>query len=233
VQERLFPSLQPPVAALEYAGMCRPASGVSGDYYDYFTLPSGCLALLVADVCGKGMPAALVAASVHACVRAHAPVAGRNSGELLAEVNRFLYENTSTERFVTMFYAVYDPSDRTLTWTNAGHCRPLWLHSPTQVTRLDSLIPPAGIVPEVPVLQQTIRLLPDDLLLVYSDGITEARSAQGEEFGEARLLELMRSRHSQPASSLCGAIIDAVKDFGAGPQADDLTVVAMKAIPWS
>jgi CheY-like chemotaxis protein len=105
VQQRVFPSSRPPVFGLEYAGMCRPAFGVSGDYYDYFTLPSGCLALLLADVCGKGMPAALVAASLHATVRAYAPAAGRNCGELIAEVNRTLFATTSADRFVTMFYA--------------------------------------------------------------------------------------------------------------------------------
>src|SRR5215475_8904949 len=129
VQQRLFPSWQPPVPGVDYAGMCRPALGVSGDYYDFFKLPSGCLAFLLADVCGKGMPAALTAASLHAAVRAYAPAAGRNCGALLTEVNRLLFETTSADRFVTMFYAVFDPADRTLTWTNAGHCAPLLTRS--------------------------------------------------------------------------------------------------------
>jgi sigma-B regulation protein RsbU (phosphoserine phosphatase) len=98
---------------------------VSGDYYDFFFLPGGYLALLLADVCGKGMPAALVAASLPAAVRAYAPTAGKNCGSLIGEVNRLLFDTTSVERFVTLFYAVFDPSDGTLTWTNAGHCPPL------------------------------------------------------------------------------------------------------------
>src|SRR5262249_53198394 len=140
VQQRLFPSTKPSAPGLNYAGTCLPASGVSGDYFDYFTLPSGCLALLLADVCGKGMPAALIAASLHAMVRAYAPAANRNCGDLLAEVNRTLFTTTSAERYVTMFYAVYDPSNSTLTYTNAGHCPLLWLRPGTTPRRLGSLV---------------------------------------------------------------------------------------------
>jgi sigma-B regulation protein RsbU (phosphoserine phosphatase) len=231
VQRRLFPSTQPGVPGLDYAGMCRPAFGVSGDFYDYFALPSGRFAFLLADVCGKGMPAALVAASLHATVRAYAPAAGRNCAELLAEVNRTLFETTAPERFVTMFYAVYDPSDSTLTYTNAGHCPPMWMRSSRKLTRLDSLILPAGIAPEVPLLQESIQLTPGDLLLVYSDGLTEASSPEGEEFGEARLLSLANDEHGRAAEPQCGAILDAVRAFTNGVhQADDLTVLALKSV---
>jgi sigma-B regulation protein RsbU (phosphoserine phosphatase) len=229
VQQRLFPSSQPAVRGVDYAGMCRPALGVSGDYYDYFKLPSGCLALLVADVCGKGMPAALVAASLHATVRAYAPATDRNCGALLAEVNRLLFETTSAERFVTVFYAVYDPSDRTLTWANAGHCSPLLIHSAGGATRLPSLVQPAGIASEIPPLQETIGVSPGDLLLIYSDGIPEACSLNGEEFGERRLSRLIRDNGHLPSSDLCTSILDNVKSFSRGcHQADDLTVVAAK-----
>jgi len=232
VQQRLFPSSQPFVSGLDYAGMCRPAFGVSGDYYDYFTLPSGCLALLLADVCGKGMPAALVAASLHATVRAYAPAADRNCGELLAQVNQTLFATTTAERFVTMFYAVFDPSDSTLTYTNAGHCPPLWLRSKAAPSRLDSMILPAGMVPEVPVLQETIRLSPGDLLLAYSDGVTEALNPGGEEFGDTRLHDLVVRERQLNASSLCGRVLDAVKVFTSDcHQADDLTVLAARSLP--
>jgi sigma-B regulation protein RsbU (phosphoserine phosphatase) len=230
VQQRLFPSTRPAATGLDYAGMCRPAFGVSGDLYDYFSLPSGRLAFLLADVCGKGMPAALVAASLHATVRAYAPAAGRNCAELVAEVNRTLFATTSSERFVTMFYAVYDPADSTLTYTNAGHCPPLWIQ-PSQTTRLESLILPAGILPEVPLLQESIQLTPGDLLLVYSDGVTEACNGGGEEFGEARLLEILKAARRHSIEPFCGAILDAVKDFTDGAhQADDLTVLTLKSV---
>jgi sigma-B regulation protein RsbU (phosphoserine phosphatase) len=229
VQQRLFPPNRPPVAGLDYAGACRPAFGVSGDFYDYFALPSGRMAFLLADVCGKGMSAALVAASLHATVRACAPAAGRNCGELMAEVNRTLFATTSPERFVTIFYAVYDPADSTLTYSNAGHCPPVWVRRSLETARLDSLILPAGVAPEVPLLQESIRLAPGDLILAYSDGLTEARNTEGEEFGENRLVSLAGEGRRHAAEPLCSLMLGVVKDFTAGiPQADDLTVLALK-----
>jgi len=229
VQRRLFPSSHPQVPGLDYAGMCRSALGVSGDYYDYFMLPSGCLALLLADVCGKGMPAALVAASIHAAARAYAPNAGRSTGALVAEVNRLLFETTSSDRFVTMFYAVFDPSDRTLTWTNAGHCPALCVHGASGTTRLESLTMPAGIAPEVPDLQKTIQMAPGDLLLIYSDGIPEACNVRQDEFGERRLIQSIQDCFHLPAARLCEQVLDSVKNFSREcHQADDLTVVAAK-----
>jgi sigma-B regulation protein RsbU (phosphoserine phosphatase) len=229
VQERLFPSTQPFVDGLDYAGVCRPALGVSGDYYDFFTLPSGRAAFLLADVCGKGMPAALVAASLHAAVRAYAPAADRNCGELLEEVNRLLFETTSAERFVTMFYAVYDPPTRTLTWTNAGHCPALCLGSGGQITRLESLTVPVGVVNNVRRLQETLVLEPGDLLCIHSDGISEASNLHDEEFGQRRLIEVLASNRRLAAGSLCAAVLNHVREFSRGcPQSDDLTVVAAK-----
>jgi serine phosphatase RsbU (regulator of sigma subunit) len=231
VQQRLFPSSRPHVAGLDYAGICRPALAVSGDYYDYFVLPNGCLALLLADVCGKGMPAALVAALLHAAVRACAPTAGESCGVLVREINRMLFDTTSVERFVTLFYAVFDPSQRTLTWTNAGHSPPLWISAPWRLTRLDSLMMPAGIAPDVQPLQETIRLRPGDLVLIHSDGIPEARDSNDEEFGESRLVNVLRGSRHLSASQLCGTILDAVEDFSrGGSQADDLTVLAARFV---
>lgn len=227
VQQRLFPCSQPSIPGLDYAGVCRPARGVSGDYYDFFSLPSGRLALLLADVSGKGMSAALLAASLHAAVRAYAPAADRNVGEVVAKVNRLLFETTAPERFVTIFYAVYDPVDRTLTWANAGHCPPLWIHG-TECSRLDSLTPPAGMLPIIPAAQQIAHLNPGDRLLIVSDGIPEASSQHADEFGEARLTDLVRKDPNLPAARLCTDILDEVKEFTRGcPQADDLTVVAL------
>jgi len=120
VQQRLLPQRQPAVPGLDYAGLCRPARGVSGDYYDFISLPKGYVALLVADVCGKGMPAALLGASLHAAIRAFAPAAGLKCGEVMSEVNHLLFQTTAPERFATVFYCVYDPASGTLTYANAG-----------------------------------------------------------------------------------------------------------------
>jgi serine phosphatase RsbU (regulator of sigma subunit) len=228
VQQRLFPFSQPAVPGLDCAGLCRPARGVSGDYYDFLALPSGRLAMLLADVSGKGMPAALLAASLHAAVRAYAPAADRNCGEVLAKVNRLLYDTTSSDRFVTIFYAVYDPLDRTLTWANAGHCPPICVQGSSRVARLGTLTPPAGVLPEIPGVQQTMQLNAGDQLLIVSDGIPEACNPGGEEFGEFRLADLLRNFQGLDASQLCEAVLEEVKQFSRGcPQADDRTVVAL------
>jgi sigma-B regulation protein RsbU (phosphoserine phosphatase) len=142
-----------------------------------------------------------------------------------------LFDTTSVERFVTLFYAVFDPSQRTLTWTNAGHSPPLWISAPWRLTRLDSLMMPAGIAPDVQPLQETIRLRPGDLVLIHSDGIPEARDSNDEEFGESRLVNVLRGSRHLSASQLCGTILDAVEDFSrGGSQADDLTVLAARFV---
>jgi sigma-B regulation protein RsbU (phosphoserine phosphatase) len=230
VQQRLFPALRPAIPGLDYAGACRAARGVSGDYYDFIELPSGRLAILLADVCGKGMPAALLGASLHAAVRAYAPDAGSGCGDLLARVNRWLFETTAAERFVTAFYAVYDPRDRSLTWANAGHCPPLLLRrQSSSITRLNSLTPPAGMFPAIRPAQRTLWLNPGDRLLVFSDGITEARNVWGEEFGDERLEALLRDQRDLSAAQVCDAILAQVMRFARGcPQSDDLTLVATR-----
>jgi serine phosphatase RsbU (regulator of sigma subunit) len=232
VQQRLFPSAQPAVSGLDYAGLCRPALEVSGDYYDFFLLPSGRLALLLADASGKGMPAALLAASLHAAVRAYAPAADRDCGEVVAKVNRLLFETTSAERFITLFYAVYDPTDQRLTWANAGHCPPIWIQGKSRFERLDTLTPPAGVLPNIPAAQETIRLASGDRLLIVSDGVLEASDRRGDEFGEARLIDTFKDLREFNAAATCAAVVDSVKSFSDGcPQGDDLTVLTAKVLP--
>jgi len=231
VQRRLFPSSLPVVRGLDYSGLCQPALGVSGDYYDFFLLPSGRLAMLLADACGKGMPAALLAASLHAAVRAYAPLSERNCGEVITKVNKLLFETTSPERFVTIFYGVYDPADRTLTWSNAGHCSPLLLRHSGVCPRLDSLTAPAGILPTMAEVQETTTLHPGDRLFIVSDGVLEACNYKGEEFGERRLLQVVKGLQDVSASSVCSDVLDRVKKFSQGcSQADDLTIAGARVL---
>jgi serine phosphatase RsbU (regulator of sigma subunit) len=227
VQERLVPSCPPVVDGLDYAGLCRPAHGVSGDYYDFFTLPSGRFAMLLADVCGKGMPAALLAACLHAAVRACAPSADKQCGTLLANVNRLLFDATAEDRFATMFYCVFDPVDRTLTWTNAGHCPARWVRPSCALVRLDPLTHPVGLLPSIDAAERTERLAWGDRLVIVSDGITESRDRAGEEFGERRVDQTVWMAAARSAAGMCTAIVDEVRQFGSGcPQHDDRTVVA-------
>jgi Stage II sporulation protein E (SpoIIE) len=136
------------VKGWEYSARCRPAKGVSGDYYDFILLDGGKLGLLLADVCGKGMGAALLGASLHGALRAFAPLAPSHPGEVLNRVNRLLYQTTSSERYATVFYGVIEPEARTLTYANAGHCPP-WLICEKKDQRLASLTPPVGMFAEI------------------------------------------------------------------------------------
>jgi serine phosphatase RsbU (regulator of sigma subunit) len=170
VQESLFPRRHPSVKDLEYSARCRPAKGVSGDYYDFILLDGGKLGLLLADVCGKGMGAALLGASLHGALRAFAPLAPSHPGEVLNRVNRLLFQTTSSERYATVFYGVIDPEARTVTYANAGHCPP-WLIRKKKDQRLASLTPPVGMFAEIASEEVGVTLEFGDWLVITSDGI--------------------------------------------------------------
>jgi phosphoserine phosphatase RsbU/P len=213
---------------LDYAGICRPARGVSGDYYDFLPLGDGKLGLLLADVSGKGMSAALLGASLHAAVRANAVSAGDRCGEVLAKASHLLYETTTAERFATVFYGVYDPAARILTYANAGHYPPMLVRDGT-CTRLDSLTPPAGMLPVLPALQNSVKLVQGDWLLIFSDGIPEAMSESGEDFGDNGLLDALDRLESGTAAEVCEGIVNEVRNhLREQRQPDDITLIAVK-----
>jgi sigma-B regulation protein RsbU (phosphoserine phosphatase) len=228
VQQRLLPNTQPDVPNLDYVGVCRPALGVSGDYYDFISLESGMVALLLADVSGKGMPAALLGASLHAAVRAWAQALGSNCGEVLARANRLLFETTSSDKYATVFYCVYDHRTQNLTYANAGHCAPLMAVN-GGCNALDSLTPPVGMFADIPVRQQTIHLVPGTRLIIASDGVTEACNASDEEFGDTRLRNLLERWSHASAAEFCGNVLDALTDFRGGTaQTDDISLIAAR-----
>ncbi|HEY2933365.1 MAG TPA: SpoIIE family protein phosphatase [Acidobacteriota bacterium] len=235
VQRQLLPGTCPVIPGFDYAGQCRPALGVSGDYYDFIPLREGRLGLLMADVSGKGMPAALLGASIHAAVRAHAREAGRNCGEVLTKANSVLFDTSAPERFATIFYGVYDARSRTLTYANAGHYPPLLIRAVgngRSCVRLDSITPPVGMLPTLAVAQRTIEISPGDWLLIVSDGIPEACDQAGEEFGPDRLSQIVKQGLDITAEQLCLRVLDAVRTHTRGNhQADDLTLIAAHASP--
>ena len=178
VQEALFPRYQPHVPSLEYSAACRPARVVSGDYYDLIPLEDGKLGLMVADVCGKGLSAAFLGASLHGALRAFAPSFSSRCGGVLKRVNALMYEITSPERYATAFYGVFDPATRVLTYANAGHCPP-WLVGEHNWRNLESLAPPLGMFADIEAVERNVLLAPNDWLIVASDGITEATDEHG------------------------------------------------------
>jgi sigma-B regulation protein RsbU (phosphoserine phosphatase) len=230
VQQELFPKVLPKVPGLDYAGICRPARGVSGDYYDFLALGEGKLGLLLADVSGKGMSAALLGASLHAAVRANAPAMGVRCGEVLSKANALLFDTTTAERYATVFYGVYDPASRMLTYANAGHCPPLLVRQGTCI-RLDSITAPAGLLPVMPTLESKIELASGDWLLIFSDGIPEAASEADEEFGDDGLLNALGRLGNGTAAEVCEGIVNEVRHHVREQrQADDITLIAVKVL---
>jgi sigma-B regulation protein RsbU (phosphoserine phosphatase) len=176
------------------------------------------------------MSAALLGASLHAAVRAHAVKAGACCGEVLAKASHLLYETTTTERYATVFYGVYDSASLILTYANAGHCAPMLVRQEGCI-RLVSMTPPAGMVPVLPALQHTVELASGDWLLIFSDGIPEAGIESGEEFGDSGLLDSLGRRANGTAAEVCEGVVADVSNYIRGHrQADDITLIAVKVL---
>jgi phosphoserine phosphatase RsbU/P len=231
-QYRLFPQFRPTVATLDYAGFCRPALEMSGDYYDFIELPTGKLGLLVVDVAGKGVPAALLMASIHGAMRAHASQFGERCGSLLSELNSLLYESTDAGAYATVFYAIYDEATRTLNYANAGHESPVLVRPTAEGTesiRLESSTVPLGLFPNLPVLQTSLQLFPGDWLVIFTDGVTEAPNENGEEFGAKGLVAAMDGARGDSAEAMCNSIVERLRLHTLRvPQADDITLVTAR-----
>jgi phosphoserine phosphatase RsbU/P len=245
VQNQLFPRAAPPMRTIQLTGTCQPARTVSGDYYDYVCLPNGNLALAIGDVAGKGISAALLMASIQSIMRtqlaagvpmsAAAPGNGNSwshfsTASVVAQLNRQLYANTSPEKYATFFFGLYDENSRILTYTNAGHLPPLLLCG-GRAELLEVTGTVVGLFPSVQYEEQTIALCPGDLLVAYTDGITEPENAYGEEYGIERLTEsVLRYRHSEPFE-IAAKVMEAVQHWSNAPELpDDMTVMVARGI---
>ncbi len=233
VQERLFPQEMPRLAGATVAGACRPALGVGGDYYDVFDLGDGRLGLAVGDVSGKGISAALLMASLRASLRGVTLDNPRDFAKLMDKVNRLVYEASASNRYATFFFAAFDPLSRRLECVNAGHNPPILLRTGpdgrTTTMRLEADGPVVGLLPVAPYTEQVMTLEPGDVLLLYTDGISEAMTRQDEEWGEERLIAAAEKYKSKPAVEILRDIFDAADAFTAGaPQHDDMTLLVLK-----
>jgi sigma-B regulation protein RsbU (phosphoserine phosphatase) len=240
VQERLFPQHLPEISGLDYFGRCRTALGVGGDYYDFLALPDGKLGVALGDVSGKGIAAALTMASLQASLRADAMRAGNDLAGLITRVNAMLYDASTEDRYATLFYAQYDPATHRLSYVNAGHCPPILLRRAAKngpengtVERLDQAGGTVvGLLPECSYEQAEACLSPGDLLVIYTDGFSEAMNPNLEEWGEKRLFDAVSSCNGLPAKDSITKIMQAADAFAAGaPQSDDMTLVILRALP--
>jgi len=235
VQERLFPQTLPATAGLDYAGHCRPALGVGGDYYDFLALPQGHLGVAVGDVSGKGIAAALMMASLQASLRGEATRAPENLAAAISNINRLVYEASSANRYATFFYGQYDPASRKFNYVNAGHNPPILFHCIDgcwSVARLEVGGTVVGLLPSFPYQQGAVTLAPGDILVAYTDGISEAMNADEEEWGESRLMQTIESCTGLPAQQILDRVFTAADTFVSGAQQhDDMTLVVLRALP--
>ncbi len=226
VQHRLFPQTRPVLRTLEYAASCTQARDVGGDYYDFLAATEGRLALVVADIAGKGIAGALLMAHLQANLRAQYRSTPGDLAGVLGAVNRQFWENSGEHQYATLIVAEYDDGTRRLRVANCGHFPGFILRADGGVTPLESTSTVVGLFPEWTPAPEDHDLRPGDQFVLYTDGVIEARSPAGEDFGSARLLDLLRTSAGRPVEDAVAAVQDAVRAFAAGrPAEDDVTVV--------
>jgi sigma-B regulation protein RsbU (phosphoserine phosphatase) len=234
VQNQLFPRSAPVMRTIELIGVCQAARMVSGDYYDYLRLPDGSLALAIGDVAGKGISAALLMASIQSIMRTQLAAGLAATSSIVAQLNRQLYANTAPEKYATFFFGVYEENSRILTYTNAGHLPPLLLRGGASGSQPQVLEVTGTVVGAFPVIrygEQTVEIAAGDLLIAYTDGITEPENAYGEEFGVDRLAETaLRFQNSEP-KEIVARIMEAVAHWSTAPELpDDMTVMIARGL---
>ncbi len=228
VQARLFPQRQPKLGTLEYAGRCIQARAVGGDYYDYLDFGPGRVGLVLADIAGKGISAALLMANLQANLRSQYALALEDIPRLLTSVNRLFCENTEPAHYATAFFGVYEDSTRRLRYENCGHNPPLLVRHDGSAERLRGSATVLGMFEAWECSVTETELHPGDLLVIYSDGVSEAMSDEGELYGEERLLEAIRARRHLPVGELLEALAAAVIQFSGREQEDDITLVVAR-----
>jgi serine phosphatase RsbU (regulator of sigma subunit)/catechol 2,3-dioxygenase-like lactoylglutathione lyase family enzyme len=228
VQARLFPQSLPAVPGLDYAGWCVQARLVGGDYYDFLEFGRGRLALIVGDIAGKGIAAALLMANLQANLRSQFAAAADDPARLLRSVNRLLFENTVSSAYATLFFADYDCATGRIVFANCGHVPGLILRADGKVEKLCPNNTVVGLFEHWECQLSSAGLQPGDLLALCTDGITESSDDAGEEFGQERLVDALRRNQSLSAQELGAAVIKDVLGFSGGRQFDDLTLIVAR-----
>jgi serine phosphatase RsbU (regulator of sigma subunit)/DNA-binding GntR family transcriptional regulator len=231
VQQAFFPPQSFSIPCLSCETFYQPARGIGGDYYDFLSLPEGRWGIAIGDVSGKGIGAALLMASLQASLRAQALHTHLELSTLIGDVNRLVYESSPTQYFASLFYAEYEPATRVLNYVNAGHNPPIVVRPGKESSALFPLSAegmPVGIFAEARFDASRFQLMIGDILVAYTDGITEAANPAGEQWGLERLERLLRSSAGMTSGEIVTRVLEAVSDFAEGePQRDDVTLVVM------
>jgi len=227
VQRALFPKHLPSGDGLEFSAVCIPARGISGDYYDVMQLPDGRVVLAVADISGKGVPAAILMANLQAVLRMIVE-SGRSPGEVVSKLSQHLHQVTDASKFATFFYAEWNKADRLLRYVNAGHHSPIVIGS-CRGQRLERGGLPLGVFPDLEFQTGEVELAAGDIIVVYSDGITEAVARSGDEFGEQRLEKIVESLAHEPLAEIQRRVLEAVRNWTNREPQDDMTLLLVRA----
>jgi len=228
VQQRSLQYLEPAIDTLSYSARCRQVRELGGDAYYFVSLPHNRLALAVGDASGKGLAAALMISNVQSSLRTAVAFAGNDGAAVLGAVNREVHASSLPNRYATLFYGVFDEATRALQYVNAGHNPPMVLRRDRSVLRLESGGPPVGMFPNWAYKEGAVQLDPGDLVLAFTDGVTEAVNPAGDEWGEEGLLRAVAEHDAQSADEMVESIFRSMDEFSLGRQSDDATVMVLR-----
>ena len=228
VQRRLFPQSLPRCPTLEYAAKCRPAHAVGGDYYDFFALPGDRLGISLGDVSGKGIPASLLMASLQASVRGQAFIPNQTVSQLISNVNEVVHQASLDGQYATFVYAQYDAATRKLIYSNAGHNPPILLRD-AKVFRLTKGGAPVGLFGEAEYEESEVQLLSGDLLILFTDGISDAENSERVAFGDKGLKSAVLAAKDRPPEEILEMVLSEADAFASGAaQHDDMTLLVAR-----
>jgi len=230
VQQKLLPQRKKALQTLQYTGECFPAREVGGDYYDFLDLDRDHAGFVIADVSGKGVAAALLMANLQALIRSQLELALQSPGALLESVNQLFFDATAPEHYATLFFGQYDDRTRTLNYINCGHHAPILVRQSGAIEYLEATSTVLGLFRNWKCASNTVQLAPGDTLVLFSDGVVEAGLECGEEFGKERLASIVQATRYQRIETTLNRIVEAVHHYSPGEQADDVTVVALRAV---
>lgn len=227
IQVDLLPKSQPKIPGYQIAGKSIPAKDVGGDYFDFIPVDNR-LAFCLGDISGKGIPAALLMANLQATLRGQT-LMSKSCKDCISFANDLLFHNSAPNKFATVFYGIIDTAQNKINYCNAGHNNPLLFSADGNIKELDTGGIVVGIMPSAPFDEGSVSLKPGDTLLIFSDGITEAMNSNEDEFGDEKLIRLIKENLNEPAERIIEIVFQEVKNFtGNIPQSDDMTLVILK-----